>query len=381
MAKDLNVIRQEGGDNHVLVTKVAIEDFKRPSLLIVDESQLALFYKDGQAEGPFRSGRYELPTDNPSKFRAMFSKLFGKTPERVYSCDVFFVNTVNDVTVSWGTPTRILVKDPVYNELVNVGANGSVKVKVSDAMRFVVSVAGRMQEYTLDRLMVTIRSEVLTVLKTFLSNTVNESKVSLLEIQGKLLDLSKSVERRINERLADFGLTAVHFNIEDISLDAASEQRLLDRQRKINNRSDIVLDAQAQTEADSHRTMQMADAMAYARERQGFTYQDEQYWRTQQTMAANPGYGPNGFMGGPMPMPGMGMGYAAAKCPNCGQPIAQGAAFCPACGSRVAAAQPAAQHSYSAPAGRRCPRCGCPVLPRATTCPGCDYDFGGGDEK
>ncbi len=380
MAKECIVIRQEGGDNHVLVTKVAITDFTRPSLLIVDESQLALFYKDGQAEGPFRSGRYELPTDNPSAFRAMFSKLFGKTPDRVYNCDVFFINTVNDVTVGWGTPTRILVKDPVYNELVNVGANGSVKVKVSDAMRFVVSIVGRMAEYTLDRLSVTIRSEVLTVLKTFLSNTVNESKVSLLEIQGKLLDLSKAVERRINERLADFGLTAVHFNIEDISLDAASEQRLLDRQRKINNRSDIVLDAQAQTEADSHRTMRMADAMAYARERQGITYQDEQYWKTQQTLAANAGFAANAFGAVPMaPMAGMGMGYAAMRCTNCGSPLAPNATFCPACGMR--AGQNPGVHSYAAPAGRRCPRCGCPVLPRATTCPGCDYDFGGGDEK
>ena len=128
------IIRNEGSDNNVLVYKTAINDFGCESVLIVDESEQALIYKDGQAEGPYKSGKYVLPTDDPKKFRGFFARLFRRkeTSEAApITCDVYFVNTVVDLSVMWGTPKRFPVKDPVYNEIVEVGANGSVKVKIS----------------------------------------------------------------------------------------------------------------------------------------------------------------------------------------------------------------------------------------------------------
>lgn len=414
----LSIIRYDGGDNNVLVYRSEIRDFNTESVLIVDESQQALLYKDGQAEGPFKSGRYVLPTNNLPKFRGLFAKLFSRKKEAdgstPFTCDVYFVNMVNDVLVDWGTPTRIMVKDPVYNELVNIGANGSLKVKVSDAMRFVVSVNGRMGGYSLERLTATLRSEILTVLKTNLSDCIINGKVSLLEIQPHLLELSTRVERKLNERLSDYGLTAVHFNVEDVSVDAESQQRLLERQRKINARSDVVLDSQAQTDADYMRTVRMADAKAKEREIQGYTYQDEKYWQTQQEMAKNPSMGyrpavppvppagmvpPMGYpaypaYAGMQPYPPYG-GYGAnmygggAFCARCGQPLQPGTAFCAGCGTPVQVAQPQGQpslekgHSYTQSAQRKnCPKCGFPLTPRAMVCPNCDYDLtGDGDEE
>ena len=399
-----NIIKYEGGDNSVLVYKSPITDFNTESVLIVDESQQAVLYKDGQAEGPFLSGRHVLPTNNIPKFRSLFSKLFsrrkdgaqdGSTP---YTCDVFFVNTVNDISVDWGTPSRILVKDPVYNELVNVGANGSVKVKVSDPMRFVVSVNGRMGGYTLERLAATVRAEIMTVLKTYIADMIVSGGVSLLEISTRLLDLSLSVERKLNERLYDFGVESLHMNIQDISIDAASQARLLERQRKINARTDVVLDTRAQTDADYERTVRMASARAQEREIQGYSYQDEQYWTAQKNLAANPGIMfrpgmmPMGFppvMGGMYPQYGMGgMPGMGGACPNCGNPVQQGASFCPACGAKL---QPPMQqqmqgqpmqgqpqqhvHQYTqAATARNCPKCGYPLMPRSTVCPSCNYD-------
>lgn len=413
--KVYNVIQYEGGDNHVLVYKTEITDFSNESVIIVDESQQALLYKDGQAEGPLTKGRHVLPTNNISLFRKLFARLFRRTDKlnenTPFTCDVYFVNMVNDVSVDWGTPSRTMVKDPVYNELVNVGANGNVKIKVSDPMRFVVSVNGKMGGYTIDRIAATVRGEIMTVIKTYIAEIIITQHVSLLEIHTKLLDLSKSVESKLNERLADFGLEAVHLNVMDISVDAESQKRLLERQRKINARSDIVLDAAATTDADVNRTIKMANAQAAARQAQGYTYQEERAWDVQEAMAKNPAMGRPPMMGGMQPvypmyggmmqgmmpnmMPGMypyGMGMQPMACPHCGNPVQAGAQFCGVCGGRIMQqpANPADStvsaggkaHNYSAPAeGKTCPRCGYPLLPRSSTCPSCGYDTEGNNEE
>lgn len=415
-----NIIKYDGGDNRTLVYKSEITDFNTESILIVDESQQALLYKDGQAEGPYKSGRYVLPTNNIPTFREKFARLFsrrkdsavdGSTP---FTCDVYFVNTVNDVSVDWGTPSRILVKDPVYSELVNVGANGNVKVKISDPMRFVVSMNGRMGGYSLDRLSATVRGELMTVLKTNIADVIIAERVSLLEIAAKLSELSKSVERKLNERLEDFGVKAVHLNIADVSVDAESQTRLLDRQRKMNTVLDARLQADAEyiiadrrTDADVRRTVRMAEAKAQEREVQGYTYQDEQYWATQQDFAKNPGIMFRPGMMPPMGCPGMpypamtypgpvpgnqyynpyGAPNAVTACPQCGRPVQPNSAFCGTCGAKIQPPQgnPVQQnaHRYTQSAGSaNCPKCGYPLTPRMSVCPNCDYDLENGkDEK
>ena len=395
MAKAQVKVIEYNGDNSVLVHKSTITDFTADSLLIVDQSQQALFYKDGQIEGPFAGGKYTLPTSNILTFRQKFARLFSRHKENFenFSCDVYFVNTVQDVPVKWGTHDRFLVKDPVYSEIVNVGAFGSVKIKVANPVQFVVNMVGTMGEYSLDRLLYSVRAEINTILKTHLSIAVVEQNTSLLEIQSKLVELSASVETKLNERLADYGIAATHYNIEDISIDDASKARLLEAQKifniernsRVQTNADvdrIARMSEAQLVADYNRTVMMGEAQARSRAAQGYTYADEQHWRTQQTMASNPGYIRPG-----MGMPGM-VGYQGqmpAVCPNCHQAVAVGAAFCAACGTALN--QPAsptpqagttvhATHQHTQKA-TECPKCGCPLLACSTVCPNCGCDIDG----
>lgn len=394
--KEKNIIRFAGEDNNVLVHKEEITDFTAQTLLVVDASQQAVLYKDGAAEDPYAAGKYTLPTDNPSKFKAFFAKLF-RRPQREgapLTCDVYFVNTVNDISVGWGTPARIPVKDPVYNELVDVGANGTVKVKICDPLRFVLTVNGKIGGYTLDRLAATVRAEVVTAIKTHIAAMIVSNRVSLLEIHTELTALSEAAEKKCNERLADFGLAAVHLLIEDISIDEPSKQRLLLRIDKMNARSDVVLDSQAQTDADYFRTVRMADAKAKERELQGYSYQDEQYWATQREMAkhaAPPPVPPIGYAapyGTPYGVPPYGAtppvaSYAPPSvtfCAQCGRPLSSVASFCTACGAPVPLVTHGAEHrqahAYAAPLHNgKCPRCGYPLLPRNDVCPDCGLDL------
>lgn len=396
-----NVIQSVGSDNREIIYKTKITDFKNDSVLIVEPSQQAIIYKDGAAEEPFTAGKHVLPTNNISKFRAFFKKLFSRNKEEPagvpFECDVFFVNMSNDIQVVWGTPSRIMVKDPLYNELVEVGSNGSVNIQVVDAMQFVLNLVGRMPEYSVERVAATVRADILTVLKTNLASAIVDNNVSLLEINTKLEELSDSVSVKLNQKLADYGLGVRHFNIVEISVDDASKGRLLVRQNKINARNDVILDSDAMTTADYNRTVRMAEAKAKEREMQGYTYQDEQYWKTQQNMAAGGGYMhggypyPNMYPGAVPPVPPINPYYgqqpmyggSASFCPNCRAPMPYGAAFCQMCGYRAQPVQPVQQppqpqqtygFSQAAQSGT-CPKCGYPVTPRTEKCPSCNLDL------
>lgn len=431
----MNIIKYDGGDNGVLVHKSQITDFNTGSILVVDQSQQALLYKDGQAEGPFLSGRYNLPTNNVVTFRQKFARLFsrradskvdGSTP---FTCDVFFVNMVSDLPVKWGTPERFPVRDPLLNILAKVGARGSVKIKVEDSMRFVISTVGRMGEYSVERISHTVKSDILTTLKTRLAECISEQHIGLFDIQTQLEKLSELVRRKLNEKLSEYGITAITFNVEDISVDDESYERLRREQEKFNIERDAAMKANAeairirtlgaaQLDVDYNRTVMMGEAQAKAREAQGFTYTEEQTFKTQQIMAANPGlYRPGmmypGMVYPAMPYAGMpaygGMANAYAGganvCPNCKHQVSPGATFCAMCGAAIQQPaqpqqgypQPYPQQGYPQPYPQQgypqaqpqqpaqpqqqakpqptvCPKCGYPMLPRNPICPNCDFD-------
>jgi len=63
MAEILQTIKSEG-DNTTFIWKHPIEDFNTGSQLIVNESQEAIFFMNGQALDLFPAGRYTLETQN-----------------------------------------------------------------------------------------------------------------------------------------------------------------------------------------------------------------------------------------------------------------------------------------------------------------------------
>lgn len=145
MGNELSVIKCET-DNFQLVTKSTIENFNAKSQLVVNESQEALFYKDGQALDLFASGRHSLDTENLPFLKRIFGKIFGGTTP--FTCEVFFINKVSVMDIPWGTDSPIVLEDPKYHLIVGVRANGQTGIRVKDSRKFVVKVVGQLREYT-----------------------------------------------------------------------------------------------------------------------------------------------------------------------------------------------------------------------------------------
>ena len=77
MEKIASVIKYEG-DNSVFIWKHPEEDFNSLTQLIVDESQEAIFYLNGQALDLFPSGHYTLETQNLPKLSKILKSRISK---------------------------------------------------------------------------------------------------------------------------------------------------------------------------------------------------------------------------------------------------------------------------------------------------------------
>ena len=382
MANDLNrnyldVIKCEM-TNDVLVTKSDIENFNTLSQLIVNESQEALFYKDGQALDLFGPGRYSLTTDNLPFIKKIVGAFFGG--QSAFTCQVFFINKVSVLDIMWGTDTAIVVEDPQYHIIVNVRGNGKTGIRVVDSRRFVTTVVGQLHEFTVENVRRAIKGNMMMHIKETISRAITEQGVGILEITNRLSELSAAVEQKINTFLWEFGLEAVHFNINGIYADEENLAKL----REVKERR---LEANELIDIEAKKIRTLSDAKAYMRKNEGFTYQEQRQFDVMQSAAEN-----NSVVGG---MIGAGMGFGAGvgfadqsramagnmapqaptggtrACPNCQAQISAQSKFCPECGNTVPQGKACTKcGSMLAPGAKFCPECGTPV-PTASFCANC----------
>ena len=353
----LDVIEYKGS-NDVLVHRSEIENFNSKSQLIVDESQEAIFYKDGQALDLFGAGRHSLTTENIPLIRRLVGKLFdNKTP---FPCAVYFINKVCNMDVLWGTDTPVSLEDPKYHLLIDVRAHGTMVVQVSDSRKFVVGVAGKMNDFTLDGVKRGIKGAIMMVIKNAISNAIAIEGISILDINAHLERISQIALEKINKEIDYFGLRLVRFYVNSISCTPDDLQELKDAKSKA---ASMIVEA---------------EAMAKSRAIQGYDYRTERQFDVLEKAASNEG-GVAGSMVGTGVGLGVGLGVGGAVgqmasgalnqqnqaqgrvCPNCSQVIPEGAKFCPGCGNKIEAA----------PAKKFCTNCGTQVEAGAKFCPNC----------
>lgn len=355
----LDVIKFEG-DNSNVVHRSVIEDFNSKSQLIVNESQEALFYKDGQALDLFASGRHALTTDNLPLLRRLVGKLFGgKTP---YSCEVYFINKVNALDVLWGTDSPIALEDPKYGLLISVRSNGTMAFKIDDSRRFVVNVVGQLKDYSVDGVKRGVKGAIMSIIKNSISKAIVEEGVSILEIGTKLMDLSNSCRELINKEIAYLGIKLERFYINSI---ACSDEDLAMLKEAKAKAASLVVEAKAKAES---------------RRIQGFDYRTERQFDVLETAAGNEGAVAGSMIGAGVGLgAGVGIGGAiggvasqaitqqpaGSVCPKCGAQVPAGSKFCPMCGEKIEVA-----------AGEFCPQCGQKLAPGAKFCPNCGAKVG-----
>jgi len=223
----ISVIQYEG-DNNTFIWKHPIEDFNYGSLLIVHESQEAIFFLNGQALDLFGPGRHELKTESIPGLKKLYEGKAGT--QSPFHAEVYFINkTIQGLT--WGTDPKIQYDDPEMETSISLGMFGEYKLFVQDARKLLVKVLGTgmqltreswdedsgakslREESVMDFFDLAVRSRISTAISQFMT----QNAVSVFSVESKKDALGEYMKGALSDLFLDYGLAIGQFSVVGIA--------------------------------------------------------------------------------------------------------------------------------------------------------------------
>ncbi len=315
------------------------------SQLIVEESQKAVFFRDGQALDTFGAGRHTLATQNlPLLTRILGLPFEGKSP---FQAAVVFASVKTFYDLKWGTKEPVVYRDSEL-AMVRLRAFGKFALRISNVQHFVNEVVGTQGLYTTDG----VESYFKDVIVARLTDLLGENLQSIFDLPKVYDELGMGLKARVNDDFAKYGLELVDLILGAIT-PPTEVQKLIDERTGMAAVGDM----------NAYMKFKAAKAMGDAAQQSG--------GGTGDGVGAGLGVGMGAGMGMMLPQmmkeamqdstpqggggggaqsaaPAAAAGAAAADsgdsestdegaafCSQCGGKLPGSAKFCPSCGTKV----------------------------------------------
>ena len=291
----VDVIKYEG-DNHTFISKHPAKDFNTSTQLIVHESQRAIFFYNGQALDMFGPGRHTLETQNIPLLTSVSSKIMsgGETP---FHAEVYFINLVEQMGISWGTNSKVQYMDPEFNFPLSIGASGEMALAVADPRKLLVKLVGTEAILSQEKLISYFKSFLQTRIKTTISNAITENKLSIFQMDANLEFLSGVAKSKLEPDFAEYGIRLSQFLVTNTVKPEGDPLYEKFKELYFRQYADIreaeIEQQTAVINAETQAKQKVIDAKAQAEKRQveGYTYQQERGFDVAEKVAANEGVG------------------------------------------------------------------------------------------
>ncbi len=327
------------------VPRQGTEAIQLGSQLVVEESQQAVFFRDGKALDTFGPGRHALATQNlPLLTKILGIPFEGKSP---FQAAVIFVSTKTFLDLKWGTKEPVAYRD---NELamIRLRAFGKFAVRITNAQQFVNTVVGTNDVYTTDG----VESYFKDVIVARLTDVLGENLQSIFDLPKVYDELGMALKSRVSDDFVKYGIELVDLYLGAIT-PPSEVQKLIDERTGMAAVGDM----------NAYMKFKAARAMGDAAQQSG--------GETGGGVGAGLGVGMGAGMGMMLPQmmkeamqdsgekggsgggqqQGSGSGpspaasesgtaatggtVAASFCHECGGKLPSQAKFCPACGTKV----------------------------------------------
>lgn len=294
MGQIAEIIKYEG-DNSTFIWKHPCEDFNSLTQLIVHESQEAIFFMNGQALDMFGAGRYTLETQNIPKIGKILNRTTGdQTP---FHCEVYFINKTEQMSIKWGTDSKVTYIEPTYGFPIAIGASGEMSLRAEDSRKLLLKLVGTENFLGQQKLVSFFRAFLMTRVKTYMAQYMKNNAVSIFEIDEHLTAFSESLHTQLVPDFADYGISLERFFVTQVVKPDGDRQyekfkELHFRQyadiaeAKLRQQTDLIY---AQTEAQ--KVVIDSQAQATKRAQEGYTYAQERGFDVAQDVARNQAVG------------------------------------------------------------------------------------------
>ena len=294
MSKIADVIKYEG-DNSTFIWKHPCEDFNSLAQLIVHESQEAIFFMNGQALDLFGAGRYTLETQNIPKIGKFLNRATGD--ETPFHAEVYFINKTEQMSIKWGTDSKVQYVEPTYGFPLSIGASGEMSLRAEDSRKLLLKLVGTENFLGQQKLVSFFRSFLMTKVKTYIAQVLKAKSINIFEIDEHLTIFSSEIKNLLISDFSDYGVSLEQFFVTTIVKPDGDKQyekfkELHFRQyadiaeAKLKQQTDIIY---AQTEAQ--KVVIDSQAQATKRAQEGYTYQQERGFDVAEKVAQNEAVG------------------------------------------------------------------------------------------
>ena len=335
-------------------------DIKLGAQLVVQQSQEAVFFRDGRALDVFGPGRHTLATQNIPLLTKFIAKPFdGKSPFRV---SIAFVNKRTFTDQKWGTREPVAFRDSELG-MVRLRAFGNYAYRISDSQLFVNTIVGNQGLFDTDRLEDFYRDIIVSRLNDLLGETLK----TIFDLAAMYDELAVAAKSRLSEDFGKYGVDLTDFYINSITPPD-------EVQAKIDERASMGAIGDMNTYMQFKAAQAIQDAAQGGGEGGGAAGAGMGLGLGAGFGAMMPGMITNAMhqaaQGGGTPSPppqptppvAAAAGAAAAAgsfCTDCGGAVPDQAKFCPSCGAKQAGPAVCSGCEQPLPAGSKfCPNCG-----------------------
>jgi membrane protease subunit (stomatin/prohibitin family) len=327
--------------------------------LVVQETQSAVFFKDGRAMDVFGPGRHTLSTQNLPILGSLVKLIAdGKTP---FQAEVYFVNQKVFQDLKWGTPQPIALKDPEIG-YVNLRAFGSFSIRISEPQLFVTTIVGTQGCFDTEQLNSFLKGSIRSHLNQVLSQTFQ----SAFTIRNSFDDLSAAMKVKVKDDFGKYGIELRDFFFQDISL-PPEVQQAIDERSKMGILGDLnkytqyqaaqALRDMAQNPGAGGAAMSMGGGMGMG---MMMPQMMQNAFNANQQQVPQQAPPPQQAPVQQAPAPATTPLAASVHCPSCQAPVPDGAKFCMGCGTKMQTDCPSC-HSALTPGAKFCMNCGTKV--------------------
>jgi membrane protease subunit (stomatin/prohibitin family) len=209
----IDVIQWTESADGTLAWRFPMQDMEiqNGGVLVVRESQMALFVNEGVVADVFGPGTHKLTTQTLPLLTNLknWDKLFASP----FKSDVYFFSTRQQIDQKWGTPQPITIRDADFGA-VRLRAFGNYSYRVAAPALFHTEISGTRDNYTVDAVDGQLRGLVLQNI----SAAIAGSGVAFLDLAANQLSFAQALVKQLAPEFEKIGLKLEGMTVQNVSL-------------------------------------------------------------------------------------------------------------------------------------------------------------------
>jgi membrane protease subunit (stomatin/prohibitin family) len=220
----IDVIQWNEDVEGVLAWRYPMQDFEiqNGGVLIVRESQVAVFVNEGTIADVFGPGTHKLTTQTLPVLTNL--KNWDKLFDSPFKSDVYFFSTRVQTGRKWGTPQPITIRDKDF-DMIRVRAFGMYSYRVLDARKFFTEISGTREAYTRDQ----VEDQLRGIMLATMASSLGASNIPFLDMAANQALMAQQVKGDLATAFARYGIGLDEFNVASVSLPEELQSALDER--------------------------------------------------------------------------------------------------------------------------------------------------------